>query len=221
MPIYFIPLFFQFVRNDSALEAGVRLLPFICILVFFVILNGTIMSKYGYYTPWYLFGGIFIVIGASLLFKLDADASTSRIYGYTVLLAVGAGSFIQSSFSVAQVKVKPFEIPQAIGFISMGQIGGATISLAIANTVFLNQATSGILAVVPDTPYAVVQGAIAGAGSTFFTNLDPSVKAQVLDVVTAAISRIYILAITAGTLTVVLVPFMSWEKLFLEGGAAG
>ena len=221
MPIYFIPLFFQFVRNDSALEAGVRLLPFICILIFFVILNGSVMSKTGYYTPWYLWGGILIVIGSALMYTVDDSASNSRIYGYTVLLAAGSGAYTQASFSVAQVKVKPFEIPLAIGFISMAQIGGATIALAIANSVFLNQATSGILAILPTTPVATVQGAIAGAGSTFFQNLDPSVKTEVLNVVTTAISKIYILAMTAGALTIVLIPFMGWDKLFLKAGAAG
>jgi hypothetical protein len=33
------------------------------------------------------------------------------------------------------VKVQPHEIPSAIGFISLAQIGGATIALAIANSV--------------------------------------------------------------------------------------
>lgn len=196
------------------------MLPFIALMVLMVILNGSVMSKYGYYAPWYLFGGIFIVIGASLLFTVTADTSTSRIYGYTVLLGIGAGSYIQASFSVAQVKVPPSEIPLAIGFISMAQIGGATIALAIANSVFLNQATSGISALLPDVPFATVQGAVAGAGSTFFANLDSSVKSQVLQVLTASISRIYILSITAGALTICLVPLMSWEKLFLTPGAA-
>ena len=51
-PIYMIPIFFQFTRNDSALEAGVRLLPFIFLMIFAVISNGTILSAYGYYMPW-------------------------------------------------------------------------------------------------------------------------------------------------------------------------
>ena len=44
IPIYFIPLFFQFTRQDKALDAGVRLLPFLAMFVLFVILNGAIMT---------------------------------------------------------------------------------------------------------------------------------------------------------------------------------
>ena len=49
VPIYFIPLYFQFVKDDGALESGVRLLPFVLILVFAVMLNGAMMAKFGYY----------------------------------------------------------------------------------------------------------------------------------------------------------------------------
>lgn len=221
VPIYFIPLFFQFARNDSAIEAGVRLLPLVCLLVFSVILNGALMSKYGYYMPWYLVGGILALIGSALMYTVTLDTSISKIYGYTVLLGIGGGMYAQASFAIAQVKVPPQDIPLAIGFISLAQIGGATIALAIANSVFLNQATNGILAILPDVPRGIVQGAVSGAGSTFFQSLDPAIKTAVLAVVTQAISRIYILSITGAALSIVLAVFMSREKLFLATGAAG
>ena len=213
VPIYFVPLFFQFTKNDSAIGAGVRLLPLICPLIFFVILNGALMSKYGYYMPWYLVGGCIALIGSALMYTVDLNTSTSKIYGYQILLGIGGGMYAQASFSIAQVKVPPHEIPLAIGFISLAQIGGATIALAIANSVFLNQATAGILAVLPNEPIALVQGAVSGAGSTFFQTLDPSVRNAVLSAVSHAIGRIYILAITGAALSVVLAVFMSREKV--------
>jgi hypothetical protein len=47
IPIYMTPIFFQFTRGDSALESGVRLLPFILLMVFAVISNGAVLSAYG------------------------------------------------------------------------------------------------------------------------------------------------------------------------------
>ena len=213
VPIYFVPLFFQYTRNDSAVGAGVRLLPLICLLVFAVILNGALMSKYGYYMPWYLAGGCLALIGSALMYTVKLDTSTSKIYGYMVLLGIGGGMYAQAGFAIAQVKVRPHEIPMAIGFISLAQIGGATIALAIANSVFLNQATKGILAILPHESRSVVQGAVSGAGSTFFKTLDPAVRTAVLGAVAHAISRIYILAITAAALSIILAAFMSREKV--------
>ncbi|KAI9677145.1 MAG: hypothetical protein M1829_002719 [Trizodia sp. TS-e1964] len=220
VPIYFIPLFFQFVKNDSALDAGVRLLPFVCLLVFFCMVNGGVMSKTGYYMPWYLFGGVLTIVGSALMFTVDEFSSTSSIYGYTVLIGIGTGAFCQASFSVAQGKVEPEEIPLAVGFITCAQTAGVTIALAIANSIFLNQSTNDIVKILPDVPITTVQSAISGAGSAFFNTLDDGVRAQVIHVIVSSISKTYALGITAGCIAVVLSIFLPREKLFMETGGA-
>ena len=220
VPIYFIPLYFQFVRGDSALESGIRLLPYIFLMIFFVILNGIVMSKTGYYWPWYTGGAALCIIGSALLYTVDKDSSNSRIYGYSIILAIGGGSFTQASFSVAQAKADPRDTALATGFITCGQLTGATIALAIANSVFLNQASKNILRVLPTASKHAVQAAIAGAGSDFFKNLSGDDKARVLTALVAALNKTYILGITAGAVALVLSLFMKREKLFMEASAA-
>jgi hypothetical protein len=70
LPIYYIPVYFQFSRGDDALEAAVRLLPFIIVLSATIMANGYLMSKLGYYQPWYLIGGALALAGDVLLCKL-------------------------------------------------------------------------------------------------------------------------------------------------------
>jgi hypothetical protein len=48
VPTYYIPLYFQFVNNDTAIEAAVRLLPFIILLITSNMLSGVILPKMGY-----------------------------------------------------------------------------------------------------------------------------------------------------------------------------
>lgn len=45
------------------------------------------------------------------------STSPNAIYGYTSLMALGVGFFNQAGYSVVQAKVKPGEIPQALGFM--------------------------------------------------------------------------------------------------------
>lgn len=90
VPVYYIPLYFQFAQvwhsmtlssadsafslhqqGDSALKAAVRLLPFIIVLVIFSLLNGVLMPKWGYYMPWFVFGGAIVLTGATLMCKLS------------------------------------------------------------------------------------------------------------------------------------------------------
>jgi len=67
IPIYYIPVYFQFTRGDTALEAAVRLLPLIVLLSAAIMANGYLMSKLGYYQPWYLIGGALALAGNVLL----------------------------------------------------------------------------------------------------------------------------------------------------------
>ncbi|GES63904.1 MFS general substrate transporter [Aspergillus terreus] len=215
VPIYFVPLFFQFTRNDSAIDAGVRLLPLVCFIVAAMILNGALMSKFGYYMPWYLVGGCLSLVGSVLMYTIKLGTSTANIYGYMIILGVGGGMYAQASFAVAQGKARPREIPVATGFISLAQLTGGTIALAIANSVFLEKASAGIMAVVPDASKETVQSAISGASSSFFQTLDPDVREAVLAAVTHAISQVYILPITGAAMSISLAIFMPREKLFV------
>ena len=222
IPIYFIPLLFQFVRSDSALEAGVRLLPYVVFLVVMCVANGAIMSAIGYYMPWYLGSGIFTVIGSALMYTVDEHSSAARIYGYSVLLGIGAGGFVQASFSVAQAKVDPQMTPIAIGFITAAQLGGVTIALAIANSVFLNESSKAIAALLPHVPTSQIQAAISGAGSDFLKNLTEEMREKVLHAIVHAMGKVYVMDMVAGVLAILLALLMKpGEKLFMKGAAAG
>jgi hypothetical protein len=220
VPIYIIPVFFQFTRGDSALEAGVRLLPYIALMIFAVLLNGGVLSKYGLYMPWYTAGGIFVLIGGALMYTIDTTTSVARVYGYSILVGFGDGLFAQASFSVAQAINDPSMAASAIGFITCAQVTGVTIALAIANSIFLNGSQEKIAAILPDAPRAQIENAIAGSGSAFLRTLPAELQRRVLEAVVSSQSETYILVITAGALVLVLSLLMKREKLFIAAGAA-
>jgi MFS family permease len=221
LPIYMAPLFFQFTRGDNALESGVRLLPFIMVMIVAVIANGALLSKFGYYMPWYLAGGVFVAVGGGLMYTVGASTSAANVYGYTVIIGIGVGLFAQASFSVAQAVVEPAMIPSAVGFISTAQIFGITIALAIANAIFLNTSKSGIHAILPDVATKVIEQTIAGAKSDFFQNLPAEIRAQVLEVIVNSQAKTYTLVIAAGALAAILSLLLKREKLFVPAGAGG
>lgn len=220
VPIYFIPLFFQLTRADDALDAGVRLLPLIVVMVVVVLANGALMARFGYYMPWYTMGGLLTVIGSALMLTVDQDTSVVNIYGYTVLIGAGVGMYLQASFSVAQAVVEPEDVPPAVGFITCAQFLGITMALAIANTVFLNQSAEGIQAILPDVPREDITAAIEGAASDLVNSLSPDLQKRVLGVIVDAISTSYSLVIAAGALVTVLSLLMKREKLFMEASVA-
>lgn len=67
IPIYYIPIYFQFSRGDTAIESAVRLLPLIFLLSATVFTNGQLMVKYGSYQDWYIIGSTLLLIGGVLM----------------------------------------------------------------------------------------------------------------------------------------------------------
>lgn len=197
-----------------------RILPYIGVMVFACIVNGAVLSKYGFYMPWYLVGGVLFIIGSALMFTVDLDSSAAKVYGYTIIIGLGVGFFCQASFAVAQGSVQAADIPSAVGFITCGQITGVTISIAIANSVFLNEAERGIAALLPSVPLDQIQAAIAGVGSQLVQTLPQEVRVLVLRAIVAAISKTYIVCITGGSVAVVLSIFLKRERLFVTPALA-
>ncbi|CCD51590.1 similar to MFS multidrug transporter [Botrytis cinerea T4] len=91
LPIYFILIFFEIIHGESALGSGLKLLPFILVMVTMTFVNGFTLSKWGYYMPWYFGCSALQVIGSALLYTIERDTSISAIYGYTVLMAFVGG----------------------------------------------------------------------------------------------------------------------------------
>ena len=215
--IYFIPIYFQFVQTDQALRSGVRLLPYIIPLVFATMLNGAFMEKLRYYLPWFLVGGLLIIVSNAMLFHVTLTASTAYIYVALVFGGLGTGAFVNAPFAIAQWLVPPEEIPLAVGFITCAQVAGVTISLAVANAVFLNLAENSITDLLPGVAKADVQAAITGVGGAFLRTLDPEMQRRVLEAIVVAIQRVYVLGITAGVVAVVLALGMSRAPIALGG----
>jgi MFS family permease len=218
--LYYIPLYFQFTRGDSALKSAVRLLPVIFTLVFGSVAGGIMISKFGFYSPFYIFGTALGLIGSALLHVSTTETSAARIYGYTALIGLGAGVYSQAGFAVAQAKVDPKHLGQAIGFLTTGQLTGAVVSLTIGGTVLINNAASGLSALLPDVPEATIKNAIAGTAGNFFGTLDPATRAAALDVIVNAIDKVYILTITAGAVGFVASLLLKHERIFVQGAVA-
>lgn len=214
VPVYFIPLYFQFVRRDSAIEAGVRLVPLVVFMVVAIVLNGIVMTLNGRYMPWFFVGGALGLTGSALLFTVDTSTSAAKVYGYSILSGAGSGCFLQLPFSVVQSLVSPHDIPKAIGFVTFAQLSAPSFVLAIINTVFLNEAADNIIKTISDLPRATVISILSGVGSSQFNQLDTDSQQLVLKFIVDGLSKGYIVAITAGGLALISSLFLSRDKMF-------
>ncbi|UKZ61848.1 uncharacterized protein TrAtP1_003109 [Trichoderma atroviride] len=219
--VYFIPIYFQFVHGDTAIEAAVRLLPFVILTVSFNLAAGYLLSKVRYYMPIYVIAGFFITLGSALLTAyLDPKTPTNYIYGFTVIVAVGSGLTLQIGYAVATLKVSPKHMGDALAFQNVSQIGGSVIALVIAGQVFQSSATHNLTKVLAGSAYnfsaADIQNAIAGAQSIIFEEISGDLRDQAILAITRAMQKAFILVCVGGGVHTITGLLMKREKLFGE-----
>lgn len=81
---FYLPIWYQAIKGFSAIAAGIRLIPYFLVTVFFVIGSGALVSKIGYYTPVLIIGMALVVVGCSLFTTFQVDTSTAKSIGFQV-----------------------------------------------------------------------------------------------------------------------------------------
>jgi hypothetical protein len=221
--LYYTPLFFQFTKGDSALRAAVRLLPFICTFIFFVMAAGATLPIIGRYNLYYLIGGLLIVAGTSSLYTINTTTPSGRIYGYEIMVAAGTGLVWQNAYAVAVAKVSPRDSSKALGFINLAQLGTTAIALAIAGSLFQNLGFRQLQSAFAGYPYPddYLRSALAGRISPVFSSADENVIYIATVAVADTIRKMFVPAMAGGALLTVSSLLMKFEKLNLSVAAAG
>lgn len=216
--IYYIPLFFQFVKGDTALGAAVRLLPYTVIYIFFIMLAGGIVRVVGRGPPFYTVGGAFMIIGAALMHSVEVDTRTSNVYGYEIILAIGAGLSIQIGYMLAVVHVERHEIQSAVGFMNVSQIGTTAIALGLADVIFQNRGYINLRDALQGYEFSErdLRDTLSGVQSAILIGGDSVVRAKAVAAIVKTIDSLWILSIVAGAVAMISGLGMSWKKLKLN-----
>jgi drug/metabolite transporter (DMT)-like permease len=176
-----------------------------------------VTSRNSWFQPWFVVGSIFGFVGAVLFHFADEATSDARIYGYSILIGFGAGCFVTLCFATAQTQVpNKAEIPQAVAFMAFAQQGGAAVTLAISNSMFLNIAIQKLGDILPQYSRATIQRILSGVGTDILNSLSKADSDRVSQTIAASISKAYIVPIICGGLAVIFSVFIKrdrdWEK---------
>ncbi|KAL7904163.1 hypothetical protein GGI35DRAFT_464043 [Trichoderma velutinum] len=184
--ICYVPLLFPSTRNDSALQAAVRLLSFIIFFIFLVMVAGGSLPVVQRYNLYYILGGALLVTGAGLPF--------------------------QNGYAIAASKVAKHDRTSAIGLINAAQIGFMAISLAIAGALFQNLGYQSLKDALADFhfPDDYVRSAIAGKISPIFNSADSSVINIDVRAIVIIIRRVFGILVGTGAVLLVGGLLMPW-----------
>jgi hypothetical protein len=97
---------------------------------------------------------------------------------------------------------------------------GLTLALSLADNIFLNQSIMEINGLFPNIPISQIKAMVAGVGSSTVNALPAATQVAILHILIKSMSRIYIISLTGGCVTLVLSLCMKREKLFIKGSSA-
>ncbi|KAL1622694.1 hypothetical protein SLS54_004712 [Diplodia seriata] len=225
--VYYIPIYFQFAAGDSAIMAAVRLLPFIVIAVTVNLVSGSFLHFIKLYMALYIIAGAFLVAGGGpLTVYLDpssSSTSTGTIYGLTVLVAVGSGLSMVTGYTVATLTLPtPADAGAGLALQNVAQIGGQVVALAVAGQIYQSTAVRNLAVVLAGKGFsdADVRGAVAGARSAVFADLDGALRERAVVAVARAMQMTFVLVPVAGAVMLVAAMGMKRERLFGRVGVA-
>ncbi|KAJ0114861.1 HC-toxin efflux carrier TOXA [Diaporthe amygdali] len=222
--VYYLPIYFQFVNNDEALMAAVRLLPFVVIAVTVNLVSGSFLHFIKVYMALYVIAGVFLVAGGGpLMVYLDPKSGTGTIYGLSVLVAVGSGLSMVTGYTVATLTTKPEDAGAALSMQNVSQIGGQVIALAISGQIYQSTAIKNLSRALAGNGFTQqeIRGAVAGAQSDLFKELEGELREKALVAVTEAMQMAFVLVPVAGCVMLIAAVCMKREKLFGKAIAVG
>jgi hypothetical protein len=173
----------------------------------------------------YLVTGILMTIGGALMYTISIDTPLGNIYGYSIILAVGTGLTFNLGYTVAGVKASladwskhnvAKDINSAVSLQNIAQTGAILFALLISGQVFHSVAVRNLKTVLGEMGFsdAEISSAVSGTHSALFAQLQPELKRKATQAITMAMSRVYILSIVAGCVSVVCALGLKKERLF-------
>ncbi|KAF5238275.1 hypothetical protein FAUST_5642 [Fusarium austroamericanum] len=144
---YFLPVYFQAVKEASPTRSAVMLFPIACTSAPGGVAAGITITKTGKYRIWHFAGFVLMSIACGLFTLLDENSSTGRWVGFQILFGFGTGVVFTSTLPPILASLPDSDVATATGawtFIrNFGSIWGVAIPAAVFNN-HVNHAASGI-----------------------------------------------------------------------------
>ncbi|KAI8629003.1 MFS general substrate transporter [Xylariaceae sp. FL1651] len=135
---YWLPVWFQTVRQQDPVHSGILLLPLTLSQLVGCLLGGAVIHFKGYYLPEVIVGNTLAAVGLGLITTFTTETDLVRVLGYQVIMGFGRGLVMQLFTTAIQANVSRQDAPIASAFVVLNQFLGAALFTSVAKTVFVS-----------------------------------------------------------------------------------
>ncbi|KAH7025284.1 efflux pump antibiotic resistance protein [Microdochium trichocladiopsis] len=211
--VYYLPIYYQSINNDSPTTSGLRNIPIILAVTFATMLSGVLISKTGIAIPLMVVGCAIGMIGTGLMCTLRLGANGSRLTAYQILAGAGFGLAIQVPMIHAQGNAATEDLALTTSTIMFFQTLGSALLLSGAQSAFANELLVKLKEYVPTSSPEMV---IATGATQIQTAFPAAQVTGILQAYMGGINIVFAISTTAVGLAFVTSLASSWKRLGVE-----
>ncbi|KAJ5586969.1 uncharacterized protein N7459_002734 [Penicillium hispanicum] len=207
---YYLPIYFQAVKDKSPMLSGVYIIPSILSQLFTAVISGAMIGKFGYYLPWAVGCGILTSIANGLISTFTPDTPPGKWIGYQILLGVGRGAGFQTPIIAVQNTLPQTQVSVAMSILIFTQTLSGALFLTFADVIF----SAGLKSLIPQDAPSVDPQVIISAGATGVRNaVSSGALPGVMKAYTGSIDHVFYMAASLGVVCTAFAFGMGWKDV--------
>jgi MFS family permease len=218
---FYLPLFFQSVRQASPLRSGLLLLPLMMAASAGDIIAGILIHRTGRYRELIWIGATMNTLGAGLYVSLWTDSSLAEIIVFQIIGGAGVALSFQAPLLAIHSNVKQADVASATAALGFTANLATSISVVLGGVVFQNSMTAKRPALVAAGLDEHVLDALAGDKAAANVNIvqtltDAGQRRAVQDVFAGSVRNIFIMYTGIAAVTVFASMFIKQKRMSTE-----
>ncbi|CAG8630325.1 10699_t:CDS:2 [Ambispora gerdemannii] len=195
--VYYVPLYFQVVKGESATNSGLELMPFILGVVVSSIATGQTISRKANIRKQFfaILGATLITVGAGLTSLLDEHSNRGKQIGFLLIPGLGVGLIMQTTLLFCHAAVEYKDVAAVTSMLNFFRSIGAVFGVAIVGTIFNNDLSNRIEALSLGISAEAIK-----SSSTYVKSLPPNLRESVIHAYVEALQVSYRVIIPFGVL---------------------
>lgn len=138
---YYLPLFFQSVRESTPLQSGILVLPITVAESVTGIVVGILIHRTGRFLEIIYVGTVLMIIGSGLYIRFNATSAVGAIIGFQLVSGIGLGLLFEAPLLAIQATVPQDEIATATSTFGFIRTLSSSVSVVIGGVIFQSSMT--------------------------------------------------------------------------------
>lgn len=216
--IYYLPIYFQSIKNVSAAQSGIRNVPLILSVSLFTIVSGVLITIFGQFAYLMVAAMVLTAIGCGLIYMFDISTGSGQWIGYQIVAGVGVGLGCQIPIIVNQAIVAPSDLASVSAFSLFIQTISGAFWVSAGQAAFVNR----LVQKLPEKAPGVDPAVVVATGATSLRELfSPEQMVGILEAYMDGLRLTFLICIVLACIGVLVSLFPKWVNLKVKLTGAG